>query len=77
MPRLKTISVRELNEDKYAYLEFVSDSQDVEFIKEYIGGRKIKEFDAFFVAQDDGDYSEIWGIYGIIPNLSKTAYKLR
>ena len=77
MARLKEISVKELNAEKYNHLQFISDSQDVEFLKDYIGGRKIKEFDSFFVAIDGGDYSEIYGIYGIVPLLSKTAYKLK
>lgn len=58
----------ELNKD----LQFVSDSQDVDFIKQHCGSIA-NEFDAFFVSIKDGDYTEIWGIHGIVPFNQKFA----
>jgi len=55
---------------------FVSDSQDVRPIKEYFG-EIAEDFDAFFVKVGDGDYVEVWGIHGIIPDLNKTAYQIK
>ena len=57
-------------------LQFVSDSQDVQTIKEYLGS--IAEgYDAFFVNVVDGDYSEVWGIVGIVPRESKLTSRLK
>jgi hypothetical protein len=57
------------------YCTFVSDSQDVQPIKEHIG-ELAQDYDAFFVHVNNGDYTEIWGIVGIIPSLSKLATRL-
>jgi sensor domain CHASE-containing protein len=56
-------------------LQFISDSQDVEPIKENIG-ESAQDYDAFFVAQKDGDYTEVWGMCGIVPRLSKLVTRL-
>ena len=56
-------------------LQFVSDSQDVAPIKERIG-ESAQGYDAFFVAIQDGDYVEVWGICGIIPYRSKLTSRL-
>ena len=61
-------------------LQLVTDSQDVEAIKEYLGS-DIGEFDldgidGFFVSIKDGDYSEILGFNGSIPYLDKELYQL-
>ena len=48
---------------------------DIDFIKDYIG-EKSKEFDAFFVKIIDGDFTEIFGIYGAIPYLEKEIYQI-
>lgn len=58
-----------------AGMDFISDSQDVDFVKERIGSCDI-DFDACFVRIEDGEYTEIWGIAGIVPLLSKLAYKI-
>ena len=49
---------------------------DADFIKEYIG-EKAQEYDTFFVKVENGDYSEIYGMYGIIPNLYKKLYRIK
>lgn len=51
-------------------LQFVSDSQDVQAVKEHVGPNA-NGYDAFFVGIEDGDYTEVWGICGIIPYNSK------
>jgi hypothetical protein len=56
-------------------LQFVSDSQDVAPIKEYIGA-DADGYDAFFVHVEDGDYTEVWGIVGIVPYLSKLTSRI-
>lgn len=53
-----------------AHLQFVSYSQDVTAIKEYLGP-DAADYDSFFVAVGDGDYTEVWGMCGIIPYKSK------
>jgi len=58
-----------------SHLQFVSDSQDVEPIKEHIG-EAAEGYDSFFVAQQNGDYTEVWGMYGIIPRLGKLVSRL-
>jgi hypothetical protein len=56
-------------------LQFVSNSQDVVAIKEYVG-ESADEYNAFFVAVADGEYTEVWGICGIVPHLSKLTSRL-
>lgn len=62
-------------------LEFVSNSQDVKYIKEYLVGIGesrgfLKQFDSFFVQVGEGDYDEIWGMDGIVPHYEKDVYLL-
>lgn len=51
-------------------LRFISDSQDVEAIKEHLGP-EASGYDSFFVEVADGDYKEVWGMVGIVPHLDK------
>ena len=53
-----------------SHLQFVSDSQDVAAIKRHLGTRS-DGYDSFFVAGENGDYTEVWGMCGIIPRMSK------
>jgi hypothetical protein len=48
------------------YLQFVSDSQDVQAIREHLG-TAAGNYDAFFVDTRDGEYTEVWGMCGIVP----------
>jgi hypothetical protein len=57
------------------HLMFVSNSQDVDAVKESIGP-SAKDYDAFFVAVGDGDYDEVWGMCGIVPFKSKLVTRL-
>ena len=56
-------------------LMFISDSQDVTPIKEHTGA-SAEDYDAFFVGIADGDYTEVWGICGIVPYRSKLTTRL-
>jgi hypothetical protein len=56
-------------------LQFVSDSQDTEAIREHIGDCAAG-YDSFFVAISDGDYAEVWGMCGIVPYLSKLVTRI-
>lgn len=56
-------------------LQFVSDSQDVQAIREHIG-EAATGYDAFFVSVGDGDYNEVWGICGIVPYKSKLTTRI-
>lgn len=53
-------------------LQFVSDSQDVQSLKDSLGSIA-QGFDAFFIEIKDGDYQEVWGIHGIVPFNQKFA----
>ena len=57
-------------------LTFLSDSQETQAIKDHLGGTLVQEYDSFFVKIVKGDYSEVWGMYGIIPFEAKYAYRL-
>jgi predicted house-cleaning NTP pyrophosphatase (Maf/HAM1 superfamily) len=66
-------------------LQFISDSQDVAAVKEYLQCFKslhqllninLDDYDSFFVKVDEGDYSEIYGMVGIVPYLYKTLDKI-
>ena len=56
-------------------LQFVSDSQDVQAVRESIG-KSADGYDAFFVDIADGDYIEVWGICGVVPYTSKLTTRL-
>jgi hypothetical protein len=56
-------------------LQFISDSQDVAPIKDYIG-ESAQGYDAFFVSIQDGEYREVWGIVGIVPYNTKLTSRL-
>jgi hypothetical protein len=57
------------------HLQFVSDSQGVQNVKDRIGP-DAEVYDSFFVATSDGDYTEVWGMCGTVPYLSKLVSKL-
>ena len=50
--------------------EFISDSQDVDAVRELVGP-DAQGYDSFFVIVGDGDYDAVWGMYGIVPNDDK------
>lgn len=56
-------------------LVFLSDSQDTESICNDIGDIA-QEYDSFFVIVGEGEYTAIWGMYGIVPWLDRPVYRL-
>lgn len=67
--------VRDIQEDN-RYI-FVSDSQDVNEIKEYLGNLpEIMDFNSFFVLIIDGEYIAIKGMLGIIPYLNNSLFTI-
>lgn len=54
------------------HLAFISDSQDVKAIRESCG--LLLPFDSFFVATDNGEYTEVWGMFGIVPFDNRSVY---
>jgi len=55
----------------------LTDSQDVEAIKDYFGNDElINEYDGFFVKIRDGDYSRIYAFYGNVPFNWKELYEI-
>lgn len=53
-------------------LLLVTDSQESAAVKEYIGP-DADDYDSFFVAMGEGEYTEVWGFDGIVPwNWKKT-----
>ena len=61
-------------------LMFISDSQDVEDIKKYLGDVDIPDwtFDSFFVKVDGENalYSEVYGMMGIVPFLNYEVWRI-
>jgi hypothetical protein len=55
--------------------EFISDSQEVWQVRQYLGIRAAG-YNSFFVIAKDGDYTAIWGMSGIIPYQSKLVARL-
>lgn len=74
--------VKDLNSDRnYERYSFVSDSQDVQAIKDDLGGERLVstagDFSSFFVDIEDGEYKEVWGMNGIVPYLDKAVYRIK
>lgn len=55
-------------------LQFVVDSQDVDALAKDVMGAG--DYDSFFVGTSNGDYTEVWGMCGIIPYNSKLVTRL-
>lgn len=55
---------------------FVSDSQDTEAIKADYPIAVVEDFDSFFVVAGEGEYTAVWGMYGIVPKLDKMVYRI-
>ena len=53
---------------------FVSDSQDVQAVRDSVEGTI--EYDSYFVRIDEGDYVEVYGMRGIVPKLDKAVHKI-
>lgn len=62
----------DLQEGDYVFL---SDSQCLEDIKDYVGS-KAYGYASFFVRVEDGDYQEVWGCYRMVPYLDERVYRI-
>lgn len=62
-------------------LALVTDSQDVRAVKEMLGfGKELKELEEFgglFVKVGEGEYTEVYGFHGSVPDLGKRLYCLQ
>jgi hypothetical protein len=56
-------------------LHFVDLSQEIDWIKDFIG-ENAKNYDTFFVKIEDGDFTEVYGIDGTIPYLDTFLYRI-
>jgi len=58
-------------------LIFTNVDYDVEEIKEYFGNRPaVRNCDSFFVKVENGEYTEVYCMQGIVPHLDKTVCKI-
>lgn len=57
-------------------LQFIDLSQDIKIIKEYIG-QEARDYDSFFIKIENGDYTEVYGMEGIIPYMNKFLYRIK
>jgi hypothetical protein len=56
-------------------LILVTDSQDIEALKDYFGHNPaLDDFDGFFVKIENGEYVEVKAFQGILPALRKDLY---
>jgi len=53
-------------------LIFISDSQDVSELRRQTG----TDYDSYFIRVGDGEYTQIYGMYGIVPYLEKRVYEV-
>ena len=71
------ILIKEIQNIESDSLMFISDSQDVDSLIEYLGSTPdLSDYDSFFVEIGEGDYIQIWGMLGIVPTFEKTLVKI-
>lgn len=63
------MKVKDLPEDA----AFVSDYQDTSALRGALG---IDSYDSYFFTTQDGEYTAVWGMEGIVPYLNKPVEKL-
>lgn len=56
--------------------ELVTDSQEVESIKEMIGKEKEIDIACLFVESDNGEFLNVWGIKRSVPYLDELVHRL-
>ncbi|GGG87039.1 hypothetical protein [Edaphobacter dinghuensis] len=69
---IRATTVAELQAD----LVFLCDSAEVQDLREKLALSPDEDFDSFFVAIKDGDYTEVWGMPGIVPNKDRKVYPI-
>ena len=58
-------------------LQLVTDSQDVQDIKDYFGNAPaVEDYDGFFVKVGDGELDEVYAFVGSIPVLNKPIFEI-
>lgn len=72
-PKGRICQVRNLSESKR--IEFTCDSLDVAFMHEYFG-HIASDYDSFFFEVIDGDYANVWGMFGTVPLNDKSLTKV-
>ncbi len=55
---------------------FVSDSGDVQDIREHLALTPEEDFDSFFVRCANGEYTDVWGMSGVVPLKNKTVSRI-
>lgn len=70
--KAKTITVKDLQDKD---LTFLSDSQDVDYLNDYLN-LVPDEFNAFFVKVQDCEFVEVYGMEGIVPGLHKQVWRV-
>ena len=61
-------------------LVLVTNPSDVEAVKQYLTKEELDkavDLDGFFVKVGEGEYTEIYGFLGIVPNLWKDLFRIR
>lgn len=53
---------------------FVSDSGEIQDIREHLAVAPDEDFDSFFVRSGNGEYTDVWGMTGIV--LFKNVYSI-
>ncbi|MBW1953645.1 MAG: hypothetical protein JRI66_11280 [Deltaproteobacteria bacterium] len=53
-------------------LQLVDRDYDVQAVKDYLGDIA-QEYEAFLVQVEDGDYSQVWGLWNSVPHLGDEA----
>ncbi len=59
-----------------SHLAFVSDSSEVQGVREALNLSPDEDFDSFFVATRDGEYTEVWGMPGIVPENHRSVFPI-
>lgn len=79
MSAFEPLDTLRLQNCKFDGLEwvFVSDSQDVQPVRDSLPKGIGDDYGAFFVKVGDGEYLEVWGIHGTVPYTHKNAYRLK
>lgn len=70
------IQVSQMSQSKA--IQFLSDSQDTESVRECIPLAMRNKHESYFVVLDESgcDYAQIWGMAGIVPLLEKSITKI-
>ncbi len=58
------------------HFAFINDSDEVRHLSIDLGRCVQDRFGAFFVHAADGEYVEVWGMFGVIPTLGRPVYRV-